>query len=54
MVAYQAKCDLVRAVAPRYGRVEDQDRTLTQSVLGVAADITVAADNASSGWPARP
>ncbi len=44
MVAYQAESDLVRAVAPHYRRAEDEGRTLVQSALASAADITVAAD----------
>ena len=44
MVAYQAESDLVRAVAPHYRRAEDEGRTLVQSALASAADITVASD----------
>jgi len=44
MVAYQAESDLVRAIAPHYRRAEDEGRTLVQSALASAADITVAAD----------
>ncbi len=43
MVAYQAESDLVRALAPHYRRAEDEGRTLVQSALASAADITVAA-----------
>jgi transposase len=42
MVAYQAESDLVRALAPHYRRAEDEGRTLVQSALASAADITVA------------
>ncbi len=41
MVAYQAESDLVRAVAPHYRRADDEGRTLVQSALASAADITV-------------
>jgi len=41
MVAYQAESDLVRAVAPHYHRADDEGRTLVQSALASAADITV-------------
>jgi hypothetical protein len=41
MVAYQAESDLLRMVAPHYHRVKDEGRTLIQSVLASAADITV-------------
>jgi transposase len=44
MVAYQAESDLVRALAPHYRRADDEGRTLVQSALASAADITVAAD----------
>ncbi len=44
MVAYQAESDLVRAVAPHFRRADDEGRTLVQSALASAADITVAAD----------
>jgi hypothetical protein len=44
MVAYQAESDLVRAVTPHYRRAEDEGRTLVQSALASAADITVAGD----------
>jgi hypothetical protein len=44
MVAYQAESDLVRAVRPHYRRADDEGRTLVQSALASAADITVAAD----------
>jgi hypothetical protein len=44
MVAYQAESDLVRAVAPHYRRADDEGRTLVQSALASAADITVSAD----------
>lgn len=43
MVAYQAESDLVQALAPHYRRAEDEGRTLVQSALASAADITVAA-----------
>jgi len=41
MVAYQAESDLVRLVAPHYSRAEDEGRTLVQSALACAGDITV-------------
>jgi transposase len=41
MVAYQTESALVRAVAPHYRRVEDEGRTLIQSVLAGAADLEV-------------
>jgi transposase len=41
MVAYQAEGDLVRLVAPRYKRADDEGRTLVQSALAGAADIEV-------------
>lgn len=41
MVAYQAESDLVRLVAPHYRRADDEGRTLVQSALNSAADITV-------------
>ena len=41
MVAYQAESDLVRTVAPHYRRADDEGRTLVQSALASAADITV-------------
>jgi len=44
MVAYQAESDLVRAARPHYRRADDEGRTLVQSALASAADITVAAD----------
>ncbi len=42
MVAYQAECALVRRIAPRYRRAEDEGRTLVQPALASAADIDVA------------
>jgi hypothetical protein len=44
MVAYQAESDLARAIAPHYRRADDEGRTLVQSALASAADITVIAD----------
>ncbi len=44
MVAYQAESDLVRAIGAHYRRAADEGRTLVQSALASAADITVAAD----------
>jgi transposase len=41
MVAYQAESDLVRLLAPHYRRAEDEGRTLLQSALSSAADISV-------------
>jgi transposase len=40
MVAYQAEGDLVRLVSPHYRRAEDEGRTLIQSALTLAGDIT--------------
>lgn len=42
MVAYQAECDLVRRIAPHYRRADDEGRTLVQTAIASAADITVA------------
>lgn len=44
MVAYQAESDLARRVGRHYRRAEDEGRTLVQSALASAADITVAND----------
>lgn len=44
MVAYQAESDLVRMIAPRYKRVDDEGRTLIQTALADAADIEVIGD----------
>jgi transposase len=41
MVAYQAEGDLLRMVASHYRRVNDEGRTLIQSALASAADISV-------------
>lgn len=41
MVAYQVESDLVRLVAPHYKRVEDEGRTLIQTILAGAADLEV-------------
>jgi transposase len=41
MVAYQAESDLVRMLAPRYRRAEDEGRTLIQNALAQAGDISV-------------
>lgn len=41
MVAFQAESDLLRAVAPHYPRVDDEGRTLIQTALATAADLTV-------------
>jgi transposase len=41
MVAYQAESDLVRLVFPHYRRAEDEGRTLVQSALLSAGDITL-------------
>jgi transposase len=41
MVAYQAESDLVQLVAPHYRRTDDEGRTLIQSALASAADLTV-------------
>jgi len=43
MVAYQAETYLVRAVAPRYRRVEDEGRTVMQAAFLSAADPEVTA-----------
>jgi hypothetical protein len=44
MIAYQAESDLVRMIAPHYRRADHEGRTLVQSALGSAADITVDTD----------
>ena len=41
MVAYQAESDLVRRVTSHYRRAEQEGRTLIQSALQSAADLTV-------------
>jgi DNA-binding CsgD family transcriptional regulator len=41
MLAYQSESDLVRLVAQHYRRIEQEGRTLIQSVLSSAADIEV-------------
>ncbi|MGH7676427.1 MAG: putative transposase [Gemmatimonadales bacterium] len=41
MVAYQAESALTNAVAPHYKRAAEEGRTLVQSALASAADITV-------------
>jgi hypothetical protein len=41
MVVYQAESDLFRMLAPHYGRVNDEGRTLIQSALASAADLEV-------------
>lgn len=41
MVAYQAESDLLRLVAPRYRRADDEGRTLIQAALSSAADLKV-------------
>jgi hypothetical protein len=41
MVAYQAESELLRTVAPHYGRVTDEGRTLLQSAFASAADLEV-------------
>jgi hypothetical protein len=41
MVAYQAKSDLLRLVAPHFRRAGDEGRTLIQSALASAADLEV-------------
>ena len=41
MVAYQAESDLVRMLAPRYRRADDEGRTLIQSAIAQAGDIYV-------------
>lgn len=41
MVAYQAESALTNAVAPHYSRAAQEGRTLIQSALAFAADITV-------------
>ncbi|MCC6234852.1 MAG: hypothetical protein IT580_19570 [Verrucomicrobiales bacterium] len=43
MVAYQAESDLFRAVEPHYRRVADEGRTLIQSAMLIAADLSVMA-----------
>jgi hypothetical protein len=44
MVAYQAESDLVRLITPHYRRAEDEGRTLIQSALACAGDISVAGE----------
>lgn len=44
MVAYQAESDLVRMLAPRYRRAEEEGRTLVQNALAASGDITVVDD----------
>jgi transposase len=41
MVAYQAETDLARQISPHYRRAEQEGRTLIQSALQSAADLTV-------------
>jgi hypothetical protein len=41
MVAYQAESALTSALAPHYSRADDEGRTLAQTALASAADITV-------------
>ena len=41
MIAYQAETDLVRRISPHYRRAEQEGRTLIQSALQSAADLTV-------------
>ena len=41
MVAYQAESELLRLIAPHYARATEEGRTLVQSALSSAADITV-------------
>jgi hypothetical protein len=43
MVAYQAETDLVRRITPHYHRADDEARTLVQSMLANAGDISVTA-----------
>ncbi len=44
MVAYQAESDLVHRLTPHYRRTADDGRTLVQSALMSAADLTVTED----------
>jgi len=39
MVAFQIESDLVEMIRPHYKRVEDEGRTLVQTILQDAADI---------------
>jgi hypothetical protein len=39
MVAFQIESDLVEMIRPHYKRVEDEGRTLVQSIMQDAADI---------------
>ena len=39
MVAYQIESDLVEIIRPHYRRVEDEGRTLVQTIMQDAADI---------------
>jgi len=41
MVAFQAESDLVRLIAPHYARVDDEGRTLVQTILASAADLDI-------------
>lgn len=41
MVAYQVESDLVQAIRPWYRRIDQEGRTLVQSMLASAGDITV-------------
>ena len=41
MIAYQVESDLCRMIAPHYKRAGDEGRTLVQSALASAADLTV-------------
>jgi len=41
MVAYQAESALTNAVTPHYSRADEEGRTLVQTALASAADITV-------------
>jgi len=47
MVAYQAESELVRLIAPHYRRAEDEGRTLVQSALLSAGDISLDGDQIS-------
>ncbi len=43
MVAYQAESELLRAIRPHYRRADQEGRTLVQSALASAGDITLTA-----------
>jgi hypothetical protein len=52
MVADQAESDLVHRITPHHQRADDEARTLVQSALANASDITVTATELTR--PLRP